>query len=112
VILIGKYAIKIPLGVRGILQGYNEDKLYRMYGHTKLLAPLRFFLLGVVVQRRVEPLNEFSVRYPLRVKRAIPSLDIDNCDLYNRANWGRYRGRIVLLDYGINKRIAKMYSKP
>jgi len=46
------------------------------------------------------------VRY---IKDLIPALDIENCDLYNVENWGYYNGRFVLLDYGIDERISKMY---
>jgi hypothetical protein len=39
----------------------------------------------------------------------IPEFDIDKCDLYRADNWGRLGNDYVLIDYGINEEISKLY---
>jgi len=56
-------------------------------------------------------MDRFKGKYVLAVKKRIPELDINGCDLYNPANWGIYRGNIYLLDYGITERVSRMYTK-
>lgn len=111
VFLIGRYAVKIPIDRRGWLQGLNERKLWRKYGYQSNLIPVKWSCGGVVIQQRATPMDRFKGKYVLAVKKRIPELDINGCDLYNPANWGIYRGNIYLLDYGITERVSKMYTK-
>jgi hypothetical protein len=46
------------------------------------------------------------------IKKDIPELDIINCDLHNAKNWGMDHDGFgfILIDYGINEEISKMYK--
>ena len=109
VFLIGKYAIKIPLSKRGYLQGKNESKIWTKYKRYPYLAPLLWEFLGIVCQERCRELDVFDACVVTEVKALMPELDIENCDLYNEENWGIHKEHQVLLDYGINESISKMY---
>jgi len=109
VLLIGKYAIKIPIDRRGYLQGKNEGELYKKYKRYPYLAPLVWEKVGIVCQERCRELDVFDACVVTEVKALMPELDIDNCDLYNKENWGIHKEHQVLLDYGINQSISKMY---
>jgi hypothetical protein len=50
-----------------------------------------------------------NINYVKKIKKIVSNFDIDNCDLYKLQNWGMYKGKQVLLDYGIDERISKMY---
>ena len=108
VFLIGNYAVKIPIDRRGWLQGINERELWNKYKSSNLV-PLVWGLGGIVCQRRAQSLPEFKDDYAILLKQQIPELDIDNCDLYCPANWGKYNDSVVLIDYGIDENISKMY---
>mgnify|MGYP001388457711 CR=1 FL=1 len=110
VILTKTKAYKIPFDFRGYLQGKNEGKIWNKYKKTKLLAPLIWERLGFVCQKRVNLVEFIDAKQIKNIKKIIPIFNFNNCDLYNSQNWGIYRGKIVLLDYGINKRISKMYK--
>ena len=113
VFLIGKYAIKIPIDRRGYLQGKNEGELYKKYKRYPYLAPLVWEKFGIVCQKRCRELSPFETKYMhksvKKLKEKIPELNIDNCDLWNKDNWGWYEYSMVLLDYGIDEKISKMY---
>ena len=112
VFLIGNRAYKIPLSRRGWLQGKNEAKVWQQYKSTNMLAPLIWERWGIVCQERCLPISGLSPsrkRKVKEIKRHIPQLDIDNCDLYNYKNWGKHKNRLVLLDYGIDDYISKLY---
>jgi len=109
VILTNTKAIKIPISRRGWLQGINEQKLWDKYQHTNLLVPLVWSWHGIVCQERAYSSKIIDWNYPLEIKKRIPELQIDNCDLFKPEQWGLYKGRIVLLDYGITPTVAKMY---
>lgn len=110
IVLLTKHcAYKFPIDRRGYLQGRNEAKLWRQYKDCKTLAPLKWEFLGVVCMARAQEIERRPLRWIRYIKELIPDLDIDNCDLYKVENWGYYNGRYVLVDYGIDERISKMY---
>lgn len=109
VFLIGDVAVKIPVGRRGWIQGWNERKIWAKYAETGLLVPLIGSFGPVILQRRVEEVVHVCPITIARVKFQIEEFRFDRCDLWNPANWGRMNGEIVLLDYGIDRRVAGMY---
>jgi hypothetical protein len=108
VLLIGRFAIKIPIDKRGYLQGLNEVRLWEKY-RSDNLAPVVWGKFGVVCQRRCAPLLVFQESLADKIKEHIPELRIEKCDLYNEMNWGEYNSRPVLLDYGNDETISQMY---
>ena len=77
-----------------------------------MLAPVIWECWGIVCQERCQPISGLSPsrkRKVKEIKRLTPQLDIDNCDLYNYQNWGKRKNRLVLLDYGIDETISKLY---
>jgi len=102
-------AIKIPLDYRGYLQGKNERKIWESYKNLGVLCPLLWEKFGVVCQRRCTPIKEIKECDVKEIKKLIPIFNFENCDLHNPANWGTHNSSTVLLDYGINERISKMY---
>lgn len=111
VLLIGKYAIKIPIDKRGYLQGKNESKIWEQYNRHCNLAPLLWEKFGIVCQRRCEPLEQLSASMVTEMKGLIPQFNFKNCDLYNIQNWGWYNNSAVLVDYGVDEKISKMYKQ-
>ena len=109
VLIFKKKVIKIPFDRRGYLQGKNEKKVWHKYNAFCNLAPLVWSRFGIVIQIRCKPLDVLNVNYVKKIKKIVSNFDIDNCDLYKKENWGTYKGKQVLLDYGIDKRISKMY---
>ena len=109
VILTRRKVYKIPVDLRGWLQGINEAKAWNRYKHTGTLAPLLWSLGGLVCMERVQPLGYVSRSSVAYVKSLVPALDVKNCDLHNVENWGYHCGRVVLLDYGLDERVSKMY---
>lgn len=107
VFILPKVVIKILIDKRGYLQGKNESALYRKYKNTKMLGRLISEFCGVVIMERYNPLgsklNEDIVK---KIKQTIAELNIENCDLYNPDNWGEGH---ILIDYGVNERISKLY---
>ena len=110
VILIGKYAIKIPLSYRGYLQCKNELKIYDTYHHLNILGSLYKEFWGIVIMKRYQPVEVIPDELVYGIKYLIPEFDIQRCDLYNPANWGKDGNEYVLIDYGINEEISKMYK--
>lgn len=107
VFILPKIVIKIPIDRRGYLQGKNESTLYNKYKHTKLLGELISEFCGVVIMKRYKPLDsKLNPRKIRKIKETIAELNIENCDLYNPENWGEDH---MLIDYGINERISKLY---
>ena len=103
------YALKIPIDSRGWIQGKNERKTWDEYHSTELLVDLVWSFGAIICQRRAEAVEEIPVEYIREVKKAIPHFRILNCDLHNPKNWGRHGGKIVLLDYGIDEKVSRMY---
>jgi hypothetical protein len=112
VLVLKNIVIKFPISRRGYLQGKNEKYIWEKYSNTKLLAPFKWEKFGIVCQEKCYDVgtNDFSFQHVELVKNIISEFDIDHCDLYNRKNWGMYNGYIVLLDYGVNEVISKMYK--
>lgn len=109
VILLSDKAIKIPLSKRGYLQGKNEKYLWDKYNSLGMLGKLHWEFMGVVCMKRYKPISRILKSYVKGIKMFIPELDIKNCDLYNSQNWAEDNGSNILIDYGINEKIAKMY---
>lgn len=109
VVLTPRRAYKIPIDRRGWLQGRNERRIWDQYQQTNNLAPLLWSWGGLVCMERVQPLHELTDWDRMKVRREVPPLACRNGDLHRVANWGKYQGRTVLLDYGISSRVAAMY---
>lgn len=109
VILTPNRVYKIPVNRRGWLQGLNERKAWKRYKDTKRLAPLLWGFGGFVCMVRVTEIQFIAEHHVAALKKLIPALNIQRCDLYNAANWGYYKNRTVLLDYGISAQVAAMY---
>lgn len=109
VILFDNVVIKIPLSKRGYLQGLNEKVIWDKYKQFGLLAELKFMFLGIVCQKRYNPVKRVPNTKVWLIKQLIPEFDFDNCDLYKAENWGIENKEYILLDYGINQKIANLY---
>lgn len=111
VFIFKNFVIKIPISKRGYLQGKNEKYIWNKYKGYYLFAPLKWEMFGVVCQTKCESidLNYFSENYVVLIKKIAPEFNIEKCDLYNIKNWGLYNNYVVLLDYGVNEEISKMY---
>ena len=110
VILFKKKVVKIPISYRGYLQCKNEKLMWDKYKDTEMLAELHSERFGIVVMKRYAPANRVPEYVVYGLKKRIPEFDIANCDLHRKENWGmtEYCGHI-LIDYGINERISRMY---
>ena len=109
VLLTKKRAYKLPIDFRGYLQGKNEGIFWKLYSKTNMLAPLHWERFGIVCQERVDSVVYVKPSLVSKIKELIPQFNFENCDLRNPENWGMYNGKYVLLDYGIDERISKMY---
>ena len=109
VIILKNVVIKIPLSKRGYLQGINEKVIWNKYKKIGLLAELKFMFFGVVCQKRYKPVKQVPNKIVFQIKELIPEFDFDNCDLYKAENWGIENKEYILLDYGINQKIANLY---
>lgn len=110
VILTKRRAYKIPISRRGWLQGKNEKFIWDKYKEHQLLAPLVWELFGIVCQKRINPIEYLSEWNVINIKHLMHEFDFDNCDLYRLENWGYHEGECLLIDYGVNKRISRMYK--
>lgn len=110
VIITRRKAFKIPLDRRGWLQGINERKVWEAHKESGLLAPLLWSLGGFVCMEKVRPTYYVPPHLIRKMKDMIPAMNIENCDLHRVENWGERHGKRVLLDYGIDERISKMYK--
>ena len=110
VILFDNIVIKIPLSKRGYLQGLNEKVIWDKYKQIGLLAELKWMIIGIVCQKRYKPVKRVPNKIVFQIKELIPEFNFDNCDLYKAENWGIENKKYILLDYGINKHIASLYS--
>jgi len=110
VFILKNRVIKIPIDKRGYLQGKNENKVWDKYKDSGILAPLIWERFGVVCQERAEHIKSIDDDKVMEVKSIIPQFNFNNCDLYNPKNWGQYKGKLVLLDYGIDESISNMYK--
>jgi hypothetical protein len=109
VILFNDVVVKIPICKKGFAQGYNEQKIWNKYKHTAPLAELKFIFLGVVCQKRYATVESIPSLVVRRIKSKVPEFNFDNCDLRNPQNWGIEGKTYILLDYGINEKIASLY---
>lgn len=109
VFLTKGHALKIPIDRRGWLQGLNEKRLWREYQNDSWFVPVVWSMGGIVCQRRAQPMNACVFDHAIRMKQRIDQFNVSNCDLFKRENWGIYNGRVVLVDYGIDECISKMY---
>jgi hypothetical protein len=111
VIIFKNFVIKIPISKKGYLQSLNEKYIWDNYNEIVSLAEFKWMRFGIVCQKKYEPVYSIPKRVVKRLKEKIPEFNFDNCDLYNHENWGIYGKRYILLDYGINENISKLYNK-
>jgi hypothetical protein len=110
VLIFKTFVIKIPLSKRGYLQGLNEKYIWNKYKQFGLLAELKWVYLGIVCQKRYNPVKRVPNKVVFQIKELIPEFDFDNCDLYKSENWGIENKTYTLLDYGITESISKLYK--
>ena len=112
VIVLKNIVIKIPINKRGYLQGLNEKYIWNKYNSVAYLAELKWMFMGIVCQKRYDTelltIPNIVVR---RIKSIVKEFNFDNCDLHNTENWGMEGKNYILLDYGINQKIANLYHK-
>ena len=109
VFILHDIVIKIPLSRRGYLQGLNEKKIWDKYKNITSLAELKWVCMGIVCQKRYATVESIPTRVIKRIKSKVPEFNFDNCDLRNPQNWGIEGKTYILLDYGINEKIASLY---
>jgi len=118
VFLIGNIVIKIPLSKRGYLQCKNEKRMWDKYKHLNVLGKLYWEWNGIICMKKYKTTNVLInqneannfIDTVVGVKHLIPEFDIDKCDLYRAENWGIDGDDYVLIDYGINEEISKLYE--
>lgn len=111
VIIMPTFVVKIPLSKRGYLQSKNEKFLYNGYKKYHLLGRLYWECMGIVCMKKYKVAKEIRSFVVHDIKHYIRPLDIENCDLNNPKNWGYNKHNdLLLIDYGINDRISKMYK--
>ncbi len=110
VILFDNIVIKIPISKRGYLQGLNEKYIWDKYKQFGCLAELKWMYFGIICQKRYNPVKRVPNKVVFQIKELIPEFDFDNCDLYKAENWGIENKNYILLDYGINENISKLYK--
>ncbi len=118
VFLIGNIVIKIPLSKRGYLQCKNEKRMWDKYKHLNVLGKLYWEWNGIICMKKYKPTNVLInenvahdfIDTVVGLKHLIPEFDIDKCDLYRAENWGIDGDDYVLIDYGINEEISKLYE--
>jgi len=110
VIVLKKIVIKIPLEKKGFLQGYNEKKIWEQYKGIAPLAELKWMFLGIVCQKRYSNVDAIPQIEVDKIKKLIPEFDFENCDFWNYENWGKDGNEFILLDYGNNPYISKLYK--
>jgi hypothetical protein len=110
VFIFKDYVVKVPISLRGYLQCLQEAYIWDKYKHLNLVGELYWFKYGIVCMKRYDPIKAVDHYDIANVKGLIKELDIDMCDLYNKANWGELNGKRYLIDYGINEEISKMYN--
>ena len=110
VFIFKDYVVKVPISLRGYLQCIQELNVWEKYKHLDLLGELYSYKLGIIKMKRYDPIAYVDYNDIANVKESIEELNIDNCDLYNKANWGKLNGKRYLIDYGVNEEISKMYN--
>lgn len=111
VLIFKNHVVKIPISVRGYLQCVQEHYIWNKYKHLGLIGELYSFKHGIISMKRYKPARDIFNADVYKIKNTIEELNIPMCDLYNRANWGvDESGKKILIDYGINEEISKMYN--
>lgn len=110
VLVFEKKVVKIPISYRGYLQCKNEKLMWDKYKHTQMLAELHSERFGIVVMKRYPIANRVPDYVVYGLKKEMPEFNIACCDLHRAENWGMTENLgHILIDYGINERISKMY---
>jgi hypothetical protein len=110
VLLFKNIVVKIPISYRGYLQCKNEKFIWDKYKDTGMLAELHSEIFGIIVMKRYNSANRVPDYVVKGLKSKISEFDIPNCDLYRKDNWGMTENLgHILIDYGINEKISKMY---
>ena len=110
VIILSDIVLKFPISRRGFLQSKNEKIIWDKYRNRIVLGEMYWEFMGIVCMKYYKPINKIP-NYPVQsIKSIIKEFDIDRCDLYNPANWGKENGRYYLIDYGISQYISTLYK--
>lgn len=111
VLIFDDYVLKFPISLRGYLQCVQESYIWNKYKHLGLLGELYSFKYGIIKMKRYKPIKEVYHLNVFNIKNNIEELNIIMCDLYKKSNWGMdENGKHILIDYGINEEISKMYN--
>ena len=111
VFIFKDYVVKAPISLRGYLQCKQEAYIWEKYNHLNVLCELLSYKNGIVRMKRYELLKELNYEAVQDVKDKIKEFDFYMCDLYKPCNWGMdENGKHILIDYGINEEISKMYN--
>jgi hypothetical protein len=92
--------------------------MWDKYKHLNVLGKLYWEWNGIICMKKYKPTNVLInqneannfIDTVVGVKHLIPEFDIDKCDLYRAENWGIDGDDYVLIDYGINEEISKLYE--
>lgn len=110
VFVFKNFVIKIPVSLRGYLQCKQEFLIWNKYKNLNVLGELYWYKYGIVCMKRY-PIANSVPEYTIKsIKSLIPEMDISRCDLNVRQNWGMDGVNHILIDYGINEEISKMYN--
>jgi hypothetical protein len=109
VIIIHKWAIKIPFNKCGIEQSINEKKLWDKYERWPLNPIIKSFGTINIFPKTREIKNVDLQPIIKETEEIISELIFEWGDLRRKENWGELNGKIVLIDYGLNTDIEKKY---
>lgn len=111
VLMFEDYVLKFPVSLRGHLQCIQEKYIWEKYHNTGLLGELISYKYGIIKMKKYNPCESIDFLKVMDTKKIIKEFDFKYCDLYNYKNWGKSEdGKIILIDYGINEDISKMYN--
>jgi hypothetical protein len=110
VILFKNIVVKIPICRKGLLQGYNEKKIWNKYKYKAPLAELKWMFLGIVCQKRYLSIDAIPHLEVEKIKKVITEFNFNNCDFGNYENWGKNDKEYILLDYGNCSYVASLYK--
>lgn len=111
VLIFDDYVLKFPISLRGYLQCKQEQYIWSNYKHLGLLGEIFWYKKGIVCMKKYRPIKKVFHLNVFKIKNNIDDLNIVMCDLYKPCNWGMdENGKHILIDYGINDEISKMYN--
>jgi hypothetical protein len=110
VIIINKWAIKIPINKCGIEQSNNEKLLWDKYKKWPLNPIIKSFG-PIIIFPKTTPLERDVDIKPIikETESLINELIFERGDLHRKENWGLLNDQIILIDYGLNNNIEEKY---